>query len=302
MNHKSRLSNWSDIQFVIATAKLGSFHSAAALLETDQSTVGRRVQRFESFLGTKIFDRHSTGMRLTPAGKVLFDKALRMEDAANDIEASLLAFDSRLSGTVRISVTEGLGYLWMVAALADFCRLHPSVDIDLVTDRHGLESLSLETDIALFIERPKNPSVVASRIAKLKHSLFISASYEEKYGRPNHRDDLSQHHFVDYSPYHVCADLSWWTKIVTPAYRVRLRADSASVGLAAIRSGMGIGLLPNFYKYAATDLIALPIDTGCTITLWMVSHQISNKTHRTKVLLNFLRERFNKDRVSWFEV
>ena len=103
---KSRLNNWSDIQYVIATAKLGSFHSAATALETNQSTVGRRVARFEAYLGTKIFERHATGMRLTAAGKILYDKAVRMEETANDIESSLLAFDSRLSGTVRIFATE----------------------------------------------------------------------------------------------------------------------------------------------------------------------------------------------------
>src|SRR6202789_2679714 len=124
---KSRLNNWSDIQYVIATAKLGSFHSAATALETNQSTVGRRVARFEAYLGTKIFERHATGMRLTPAGKTLYDKAMLMEEVVNDIESSLLAFDSRLSGTVRIFATEALAHLWLVRALADFCRVHPGV-------------------------------------------------------------------------------------------------------------------------------------------------------------------------------
>jgi len=300
MNHKSRLSNWSDIQFVIATAKLGSFHSAAATLETNQSTVGRRVARFEAYLGTKLFERHATGMQLTPAGKTLYDKAMLMEEVVNDIESSLLAFDSRLSGTVRIFVTEGLGHLWLVKVLADFCRVHPGVNIELVTDRKGLDLFSLEADLAIFIERPKNPCLVASKIVKVEHSLFLSKSYEEAFGRPRKLEDLGEHHFLDYVPYHVCADLGWWTKTVTPVQRVRLRADSASVYLAAIRSGMGIGLLPNFYKRAAPDLIALPIPTGCSLNLWLVSRPIANKSHRIKILLKFLRDRFNKDRVDWF--
>jgi DNA-binding transcriptional LysR family regulator len=297
---KSRLNNWSDIQYVIATAKLGSFHSAATALETNQSTVGRRVARFEAYLGTKIFQRHATGMRLTAAGKILYDKATLMEEAANDIESSLLAFDSRLSGTLRVSATEGVGHLWLVQVLADFCRVHPGVNIDLVTDREGLDLFSLEADLAVFIERPKNPRLVASKIVKVEHSLFISKSYEERFGRPRELEDLGQHYFVDYVPYLVCADLAWWTKTVTPVHRIQLRVDSASVYLAAIRSGMGIGLLPNFYKRAAPDLIALPLVTGCSLNLWLVSRPIANKSHRIKILLQFLRERFNKDRVSWF--
>ena len=254
MNHNSRLSNWSDIQFVIATAKLGSFHSAAATLETNQSTVGRRVARFEAHLGTKLFERHATGMQLTAAGKTLYDKAMLMEDVVHDIESSLLAFDSRLSGTVRIFATEGLGHLWLVKVLADFCRVHPAVNIEMVTDRKGLDLFSLEADLAVFIERPKSPCLVASKIVKVDHSLFLSKSYEEGFGRPRKLEDLGEHHFLDYVPYHVCADLAWWTKKITPVHRIRFRADSASVYLAAIRSGMGIGLLPNFYKRAASAL------------------------------------------------
>jgi DNA-binding transcriptional LysR family regulator len=258
------------------------------------------VARFEAYLGTKIFERHATGMRLTAAGQILYDKAIRMEEVANDIESSLLALDSRLSGTVRVFATEGVAYLWMVQVLADFCRAHPAVKIDLVTDREWLDLFSLETDIAVFIERPKNPRLVASKIVKVEHSLFISRSYEERFGRPRKLEDLGAHQFVDYVPYQVCADLGWWTKNVLPVQRIQLVVDSASVYLAAIRSGMGIGLLPNFYKRAAPDLIALPLPTGCYLSLWLVSHPIANKHHRTKILLRYLRGRFNKDLVSWF--
>jgi DNA-binding transcriptional LysR family regulator len=297
---KSRLNNWSDLQYVIATARLGSFHSAAIALATNQSTVGRRVARFESYLGTKIFERHATGMRLTLAGKILYDKAMTMEEVATDIEYSLLGFDSRPSGTVRVFATEGLAYLWLVPALADFCQAQSAVSIDLVTDRGGLDPFSLEADLAVFIERPKNPRLVASKIVKVEHSLFMSASYEERFGRPRRIEELNQHQFVDYAPYRVCADLEWWTKQVLPVQRIPLRVDSASAYLASIRSGMGIGLLPNFYKRAAPDLIALPLRTDCYLHLWLVSRPIANKSHRTKVLIRFLRERFNKDRMNWF--
>jgi DNA-binding transcriptional LysR family regulator len=300
MRGKTLRSDWSDIQYVIATAKSGSFHSAALALQTNQSTIGRRVARFEAYLGTKIFERHATGMRLTPAGQILYDKAMRMEEAATDMESSLLALDSRLSGTVRVFAPEGVAHLWLTYVLADFCRLHPTVKIDVVTHREWQDLFSLEADIAVFIERPKNPRLVASKIVKVEHSLFISRSYEAQFGRPRTLEDMGEHRFVDYVPYHVCADLAWWVKSVLPVERIQCVVDSAAVYLAAIRSGMGIGLLPNFYKRAAPDLIALPLPTGCSLSLWLVTRQISNKSHRTRILLKYLRERFNKDLEGWF--
>lgn len=296
----SHISNWNDIQYVIATAKLGSYHAAAAALKTNQSTVSRRVARFEANLGTTIFERHGTGMRLTAAGTAFYDKAKLMEAAADDIESSLQALDSRLSGTVRVFATEGVAYLWLVPVLADFCRENPTVKIDLGTHREWLDLFSMETDVAVFIERPKNPRLVVSRLVKVDHSLFISKSYEAQFGRPRSINDLNDHVFVDYVPYHGCVEFAEWTRAIRPVYNVQISVDSAAVYLSAIRSGMGIGLLPDFYKRAAPDLMALPLPTGCALTLWLVSHPIANKLHRTQILRKFLRERFNRERSSFF--
>lgn len=301
MPARARRIDWSDVQYVIATAKLGSFHAAAMALETNQSTVGRRVARFEAYLGTKIFERHATGMRLTAPGKMLYERAMRMEEAVNEIESTLLALDSRLSGTVRVFAPEGVAHLWLTRVLAEFCRVHPAVKVDLVTHRKWLDLFSLDTDIAVFIERPKNPGLVASKLAKLDHSLFISKSYEQQFGRPGDLARLGQHQFVDYLPYHVCADLAWWTKGVISAQRVQIVADSAAVYLAAVRSGMGIGLLPNFYKRAAPDLIPLPLSTNCSLNLWLVTRPIANRYHRTRIMVQYLRNQFNKDLATWFE-
>lgn len=302
MRTKPRITNWSDIQYVIATAKFGSFHAAGMALETNPSTVGRRVARFEANLGTTLFERHATGMRLSAVGQTFYAKALRMAEVASDIESNLKALDTRLSGTIRVFATEGVAYLWLVPVLADFCREHPGVKIDLATHREWLDLLSLNTDLAVFIERPKNPRLVASRIVKVEHSLFISRAYEERFGRPSSLDDLGGHQFIDYAPYHVCADFAGWTEKILPVFRTALMVDSAAVYLSAIRSGMGIGLLPNFYKLATPDLIALPQATGCALTLWLVSRPTTNKLHRTQLLLRFLRERFNRERVSFFGV
>jgi DNA-binding transcriptional LysR family regulator len=297
---KSRISNWSDIQYVIATARLGSYHAAAAALKTNQSTVSRHVARFEAHLGTKIFERHGNGMRLTAAGKALYEKAQLMEEAADDIESSLQALDSRMSGTVRVFATEGVAYLWLIPVLADFCRENPTIKIDLGTHREWLDLFSMETDVAVFIERPKNPRLIVSRLLRVDHSLFISKSYEALFGRPRSVADLNEHVFVDYAPYHVSAEFGEWTRGILPVYKVQISVDSAAVYLSAIRSGMGIGLLPDFYRRAAPDLIALPLPTGCALTLWLVSHPIANKLHRATILRKFLRERFNRDRSSFF--
>lgn len=103
------LHDWRDLQFFLAVARCGSFSGAGKKLQTNQSTVGRRIQRLEDKLGAKLFDRHNTGMRLTPAGAIMFGQTADMEASAFEIERKLTGADKELTGTVRISLSEGLG-------------------------------------------------------------------------------------------------------------------------------------------------------------------------------------------------
>ena len=301
MHKTGGLGSWNNLQFVLAVARLGSFLKAARLLETNQSTVARRIQRLESALGTKIFDRHAHGMELTPPGQILFDKAVAMESIILEIGSQLAGLDTEAMGTVRIAVTEGVGYLWLTPVIAEFCESYPDIDIEIVTNREGTDLLARESDIAIALERPSEPRLVVSRVACVKLVLFMSQKYAARFGMPADRSELGTHAFCDYTPYRHSTDVSAWLDTFILDQRVRFRTNSASVYLAAIRGGTGIGLLPLFYKIAAADLLELAIDTGCTSTLWMVSHEETNKSRRTRLVLAYLKERFARDRGRWFE-
>ena len=56
---RNHLESWDDIQYVLAVARSGSFLAAGKKLGTNQSTVGRHVQRLEKRLGAyRGFRRH----------------------------------------------------------------------------------------------------------------------------------------------------------------------------------------------------------------------------------------------------
>lgn len=301
MQKPNGVGSWNNLQFVLAVARHGSFLKAARLLETNQSTVARRIQRLERALGTKIFDRHAHGMELTPAGQILFDKALAIEGITHEIGAGLSGLDTEPVGTVRITVTEGIGYLWLTPVITEFCDLYPVIDIEIATNRQGANLLMHETDIALTIDRPSEPRLVVARVARVNSRLFLSQKYAAKHGIPADRSELAGHEFCDYIPHRASAGMSSWFDSCVLDQRIRFRTNSASVYLAAIRGGTGIGLLPMFYKLAASDLLELDIDTDCTSSIWLVSHEETNKAKRVRLVLAFLMERFARDSGRWFE-
>ena len=63
------------LRYIIAAAENGSFRRAAKFLQVQQSSVSRAIQQLEDDLGVSLFERQSTGSRLTDAGRRLLRKA-----------------------------------------------------------------------------------------------------------------------------------------------------------------------------------------------------------------------------------
>ena len=61
--------DWDNLRIFLAAARGRSAVEAAQFLSLSQSTVSRRIQKLETETGTKLFDRSTQGLRLTPAGE-----------------------------------------------------------------------------------------------------------------------------------------------------------------------------------------------------------------------------------------
>ena len=67
-----------DLEIILAVAEAGSFRRAALQMGKGQSAVSRRIQRLEDEFGASIFERRSTGARLTNAGVLFVESSRRI--------------------------------------------------------------------------------------------------------------------------------------------------------------------------------------------------------------------------------
>jgi DNA-binding transcriptional LysR family regulator len=299
-NKNYHLDRWDDVRYVLAVARTGSFFSAGQALATSQSTVSRRIQHLEKRLGTKIFDRHSHGMRLTPAGSDLVQRAQSMEDAAFSIERHLSGVDNKMSGLIRISAPDGLLTHWLVPVLKGFRAAHPSIRIDLITGSGPVDLAACQADVAIRMVPPTEQRVVALRSADVGFSLFAAQSYIDAYGAPQSISDLHEHWIVDHTAQLALGQLDAWRRIIGSHQRVACHSDSSSGFIAALHAGYGIGLCPDFYSMVTPELVRLPIDVGCRASVWLLSHEETNRSARVRALLSFIKDAFRKHRGIWF--
>lgn len=98
-----------DLKVVLAVAEAGSFRQASLRLNLSQSATSRRVQKLEDNFGVSLFERRSTGARLTTAGE-RFTRRIKM--ILDDLNAAVETVQS--AGTVE----NGLLRVGLIASLS----------------------------------------------------------------------------------------------------------------------------------------------------------------------------------------
>lgn len=119
----------SSLRAFEATARAGSFSSAARALNVTHAAVAQQVRALEAFLGVPLVNRDGRGLALTPEGERL---AATLSDGFETIQSGI----SRLRRTgaadsVRVTLTSSFAAQWLMPRLRDFWTKHPEIPLSL---------------------------------------------------------------------------------------------------------------------------------------------------------------------------
>jgi DNA-binding transcriptional LysR family regulator len=114
-----------------AVADHGSFSAAAESLAYTQSAVSQSIAALERETGTSLLDRSPRGVRTTPAGEALVRHADAILCRLAEAEAELEAIAGLRAGRVRLATFPSAAATLVPAAVAEFERRHPGVDVQI---------------------------------------------------------------------------------------------------------------------------------------------------------------------------
>jgi len=141
---------------VLATvARHGSVTEAAKELHYSQPSVSHHLARLEAATGVKLLQRVGRGIRLTPEGRLLANRATeivgRVDAATNELAAQV----GLQAGRVRMAANASALSTIVPKASARLAQAHPGLELSLI-DRHPVEALQMlregEIDIALIFQ------------------------------------------------------------------------------------------------------------------------------------------------------
>ena len=161
---------------------MGSYTAAARSLSISPSAVSKSVQRLEQHLGVPLFTRTTRALTLTPEGRELHERALRLLHDAEEIEQAAMTARSEPSGTLRIAAPLPIGVHVIAPALPAFRKLYPKVTIDLRLNDQIVDIVEQGIDIAVRIGDLADSRLLSRRLAPHRLCAFASPAYLAKRG------------------------------------------------------------------------------------------------------------------------
>jgi DNA-binding transcriptional LysR family regulator len=274
--------DWDNARIFLAIYRAGTLRGAAAQLDIDQATVGRRLATMEKALNARLFLRTPSGYVATPAGDLAVSAAEQMESAADRLQREMQGIDNRLSGTIRVATSDTMATHFVIEAMQRLHLRHPDIRIVLSASTQLSSLTRREADIAIRTVRPTSPELISRHLTRRTLGLYASNSYLEKHGMPVPGNALAGHDIVIYqasvAPRH--ADKLCGEPVANA--RVAMEVNTGLILHEAVRLGLGIGELATHMADRMPELTRIWPEREQSYDVYLVMHSDLNRSARVR--------------------
>lgn len=180
----------------VRVVEAGTFSRAADLLDMPKPTVTKHIQQLEAHLRTKLLNRSTRRVAVTPDGAAYYERAVALLSDLDELDGSMTRSQASPAGRLRVDVPSSLALYALIPALPDFFDRYPDIQLDLgVTDR-PVDLLAENVDCAIRGGERLDPTLIARRIGEVRLMHYASPAYIQRHGLPEHPRDLARGHRV----------------------------------------------------------------------------------------------------------
>jgi DNA-binding transcriptional LysR family regulator len=290
--------DWDDYQYFLAVAGSGSVSAAARRLGQSHSTVLRRLDKLETALDVRLFERFQTGYVLTTNGEALRALLAPIDEGMQEIERKLSGQDAALQGTIRVTTTDTLMDL-LLPALAEFRTTYPGIRLQVTVNNSFLNLSRRDADVAV---RPSNTppdNLVGRKLGALRTAPYAAHAYLRGIAADG-SPDWAGHDWAHYdwvAPDESLAHLrqARWLREHVPAQQHVASVDSLLGMVAAVEAGLGAGMLLCLLADAKPALVRLADpDPALDTDVWILTHPDLRRVNRIRLFTAFLFDRLSR--------
>jgi DNA-binding transcriptional LysR family regulator len=245
----------ADLRAFVAVAEMNSFRAAATALHLSQPAISRRIEKLESALGIRLFERTTRRISLTAVGRDFSHKARSLLD---DLEHSLLSMREVAAsqmGEVVIACVPSAAYYFLPRVLAEYHKQYPRIRVRIIDDSANAVLASVtrgEADFGINIIGNQEPDVEFQGI--LTESFVVACRREHPLApkRSVNWAELAQYDYMTVdrtSGNRLLLDLALAQTDVNLAWCYEAKHVSTLIGL--VEAGLGIAVVPRLSMPAA---------------------------------------------------
>ena len=282
--------DWDDLRFFLAVERHGSTLAAGAALGASQSTVFRRIAALEKTLGVALFDRRPSGYGLTPSGHDLLPLAREVEAAAQALAHAASGEARRQLTVIRFSAPDAALEYMLPTVMAGFRERYPEVRLEILVSPKQLDLAGGEADVALRANPASDADLFGRRLVDEQPTLCASREYAARHGLPATDAEVAEHDFI--APAGVLAAvLADWVAAHVPPARIMLTPDGVPSTLTAVRSHVGLAVLPQFIVDREPSLQAAPLRLPIEpFELWILTHRRLRRSAPVLALMDLVAD------------
>nr|WP_281419455.1 LysR family transcriptional regulator [Falsiroseomonas tokyonensis] len=280
--------DWSLLQAFVLVMRTGSLSAAAIQLKLTQPTVGRQIRTLEEAVGEALFDRTPQGLRPTDRAQALFDHALGLEQAAQALATAMAGKLDSPTGTVRVTTSEPFAVERLPVLLNPFMEANPGITIEMLASNQVENLLRRDADIAIRFARPEQPDLVARQVGMMELGVFAQEGYLARHGEPQTLAELAQHRMVGFDRDPFARRVAERLALPVESWRVVYRSDSMVGQHAAVRAGLGIGVMQVAVGERAGLRRLMQAEFAPKQAVWLVAHADVRQGRRFRAVFDHL--------------
>lgn len=284
--------------FVEVVRKEG-FARAAEALDTSPANVTRYISDLEAHLNTRLLNRSSRKMSLTPSGEALFERARSILEDVQEAEAIVSSAALQPHGTLRINAPLSFGVLHLAPLWPQFAERYPDVKLEISLVDRVVDIVEEGFDMAIRISRAGAAGNVARKLGAARNVVCAAPDYLRRHGTPLAPADLARHRCIVYANNGLADEWPFLDAAGKPQHvkvPAVMQTNNGDTARAAALAGMGVIWQPTFL--VGEDLRAgrlVQLMPGWSLPDIDVLAVYPSRRHlsaRVRVMIDFLAEAF----------
>jgi DNA-binding transcriptional LysR family regulator len=229
-----------------AVAELGHLTRAAERLHISQPAVSAQIKALEDELGVALFERVSSGMVLTSAGRRLLPEAQKVVAAAQSLRSRARAIQGQVVGRARVGTVSDPEFVRVGEFLAHALGEHPLLEIEI---HHEVTGEAFEKvrdgalDASFYYGNVEHAEVASVPLVDFAYRVAAPAASADRIKHASWDEIVAMPWILApaISSLRTLADELFFERGSSPVTRVE--ADNEAVIRSLVVAGSGVGLI-----------------------------------------------------------